>query len=174
MCARCPSTVRSDRKRAAATSRFVLPSATSAATRSSAGVSAPRRRRAAADPLQLRTRTFRPEGGADALEDRQRLAQASRALPGAASCGAVQRPTRAASDRDRVGAPPAGGGRVPHRRARSLVDPPVRGVEQSPAAGAVGERGRALEPSRIPLVPVEELARPPRDDRARSGPPRNR
>src|SRR5215510_13916671 len=40
-CARCPSTVRSERKSAAATSLFVLPSATRTATRSSAGVSAP-------------------------------------------------------------------------------------------------------------------------------------
>src|ERR687891_1730050 len=38
---RCPSTVRSERKSAAATSLFVLPSATRAAIRASAGVSAP-------------------------------------------------------------------------------------------------------------------------------------
>ena len=38
---RWPSTVRSETNNAAATSRLVLPSATSAATRSSAGVRAP-------------------------------------------------------------------------------------------------------------------------------------
>ena len=73
MCARCPSTVRSERKSAAATSLFVLPSATSAATRSSAGVSAPG---VAARPLirlSSRACALRPERGADPLEDRERL-----------------------------------------------------------------------------------------------------
>ena len=70
---RWPSTVRSERKSAAATSLFVLPSATRAAIRDSAGVKRSRRGSAAADAAQLGARPLGPERGAEPFERRERL-----------------------------------------------------------------------------------------------------
>ena len=78
---RCPSTVRSDRKSAVATSLFVLPRATSAATRSSAGVRAPG---AAARPLMRFSSA------------RARSAQSAAPIPSktASACSSVARASR--------------------------------------------------------------------------------
>ena len=84
-----PSTVCSVTKSAAATSRFVRPSATSAAIRCSASVSSSRDGRAAADPRQLGSGLVGPERRADPLEARERVLERPRARPRAASPAAA-------------------------------------------------------------------------------------
>ena len=149
-CVRCPSTVRSETKSAAATSRFVLPSATSAATRSSAGVSAPG---VAARPL-MRASSARARSAQSAAPIRSKVASASSSVARASRrrlmrrCAAPEREERTSPIEREVDL------RVPSesllvRSERTHRGPRTRG-EQPAAASAVGERGDALEPRAFP------------------------
>ena len=88
--------MRSERKSAAATSRFVLPSATSAATLSSAGVSAPSVGARPLMRLSSRARPLRPQDCAHALERRERLLEGGARLAPAlrAALGGAEREQR--------------------------------------------------------------------------------
>ena len=147
-CERWPSTVRSERNSAAATSRFVFPSATRAATRSSAGVSAPGVGRAPADPAQLRARALGPERGADPLEDGERLlerlARLAPALrPTLRGAEREQRPAAVERELDRSHAT-----RAPPRSAAAPRRASPRCAASSPRQRRQdGKRRRTLEPA---------------------------
>ena len=129
-----------------------------------------RRRRAAADPLQLGACALRPERRADPLEDRERLLERlARLAP------TLRAPLRGAEREQRA---PAVERKLDLRMPlERLLVRRERGVElarlcreQPAAARAVGERRRALEPpARCPRT--SRAARPlPRAVRARSAP----
>ena len=155
---RCPSTVRSERKSAAATSRFVFPSATRAATRSSAGVSAPG---VAARPL-IRRSSSRARSGPElrrrCARTRESLLQRRTRLPPPLHSAAALHRARAACDRGRAGARPARAIRAPPRTLTVQSSSFPSWAARSPRQrDTVGERRCALEPARVALVPVEHL-----------------
>ena len=156
---RCPSTVRSERNSAAATSRLVLPSATRRCNALFGRSERARRRRPPADSLELGACPRRPERCTDPLEDRQRVLEGRACLPpplgsplrstqGEKRAGPVERKVDLRMPRDCFLVRRDGGVGV----ARLCS-------EQPSAARAVGERRHALEPLCVSLVPVEELDR---------------
>ena len=156
---RCPSTVRSERKSAAATSLFVLPSATSAATRSSAGVSAPGD---AARPL-MRFSSARARSAQSAAPIPSKTASASSSVTRASRRRFSRRCVAPSASSVR---PRSSGSSTCACRSSAVCERGQRGIElarlrgeESPAARAVGERRDALEPAGVPFVPVQELAR---------------
>ena len=115
------------------------------------------RRRASADPLELRPSALRPERGTDPLEDaerllecRPRLASSLHAASGGPECKKCAPAVEWELDRSVAG-------------ERLLVGPdripdfPFRCCEQPATAHAVGQRRCAFETTRIAFVPVEKL-----------------
>ena len=162
MRARCPSTVRSERNSAAATSRFVLPSATRAATRSSAGVSAPG---VAARPL-IRFSSARVRSAQSAAPIRSKTASAS---------SSVARASRRRFSR-RWAAPRAS--RARPRSSGVDLRVPARGPPRSSAARLVeappGRREQAAAAASSWRAPIRVRAdaRSPRTSRAARAPRR--
>ncbi len=157
MRARCPSTVRSERNKAAATSLFVFPSATRAQTRSSAGVNAPG---VAARPL-IRLSSARARSAHRAasmlLEDGKRRLERRPCLASAlhAPLCSAEHKERAAAVEWKLYL------RVPLERlvvrCERVIEFACLGGEQAAAARAVRERRHPLETPRVALVPVEQL-----------------
>ena len=166
MCVRWLATVRSPRKSAAATSRFVRPSATRAATRCSAAVS-PLLARAPSDAPELVLAPSRPRW-------LRRAARSRRARPGArrgrrAFCRSRLRTMPSAR---RARARPYGiadrlvlRDRLLEERCGPSRAIPRRRSTQAAAARRVREHPLAAEPSRVGLPDVEESR--PRRRRAR-------
>jgi hypothetical protein len=139
------ATVRSPRKRAAATSRFVLPSATSSATRRSAAVSPSARVRPLIRPSSARAFAAQPSAPTDS--------NASRAAAIASRAGRFCAPSaERVADRfvldDRLS-----------KQIERRLDLSLRGGDETPAARDVGEHPFALDPYRVRLPRVEDLDR---------------
>ncbi len=156
---RCPSTVRSDRKSAVATSLFVLPRATSAATRSSAGVSAPG---AAARPL-MRFSSARARSAQSAAPIPSKTASASSSVARASRRRFSRRCVAPSASSVR---PRSSGSSTCACRSSAVANAasaasssPACAARSPAAARAVGERGDALQPAGVPFVPVQELGR---------------
>ena len=156
MCARCPSTVRSERKSAAATSLFVLPSATSAATRSSAGVSAPG---VAARPL-MRLSSERARSAQSAAPIPSKIASASWSVSRASRRRFTRRCVAPSASRVR---PRSSGSSTfaCHSSASSTprAQPPGRRPGRRAALGSArsSRAPRRARAAGVPLVPVEQL-----------------
>ena len=171
---RCPSTVRSERKSAAATSLFVLPSATSAATRSSAGVSAPG---AAARPL-MRFSSARARSAQSAAPIPSKTASASSSVARASRRRFSRRCVAPSASSVR----PRSSGSSTSACRSSAVANAASAASSSPACAARSPRQRAQlasaetrsEPAGVPFVPVQELASHRGDVRARRVPRRGR
>ena len=152
------------RKRAAATSRLVLPSATSRAIRRSASVSSPRAGRTPADARQLGARLLGPERRAEPFEAGERVLE--RRAGGAALLRAPLRPAEGEQRPrvvERIRAARVLGERALEAREGAREIAP-RGEQQRAAAGEDGEcpgpveRARACLPGREDLVGLVELA----------------
>ena len=153
---RCPSTVRAERKSAAATSLLERPSATSATTRCSTGRQPAGTRCPPTDACELGLRPLAPETGADCLE---RRTGALERLPGGTALlcspsGRAEREQRARF----LEWPRATPVQVQRLLQRGNCPRQVAGPGREEAAAAACHRlgGQAVQPVRVPLVPVEE------------------
>ena len=167
MRARCPSTVRSERKSAAATSRFVLPSATSAATRSSAGVSAPG---VAARPL-MRFSSARARSAQSAAPMRSKASSASSSVARASRRRFARRCAAPRASDDRACSKTSRRRRAASTERSSSSSAPSRSplAATSHAASAAGRRrsrARGRVARRSLHVAVEERCARPRAPRS--------
>ena len=175
MCVRWLATVRSPRNSAAATSRFVRPSATSAATRRSAGVSPSSRVRPPIRPSSARARSTQ-RGRAELLEAvERRLDRLPRRRASAARAGATT--PRASSARARPNGSPTASCSLDRLLEQALGAPRRRRARRRRARGSASRRraptrGRAA--SRPPPSASSERARRRRRGRARAAPRRSR
>ena len=147
--------------------------------------SAPRRPAPAADPVQLCAGLFRPEAGAELLEDRQRLARAPPAPPSSAAPAGAARRGRAASGHARAGTRRLGEralertrtrrrGRPPQRRAGrgSALLPPARAGSPAAARSPRTARGTRCACSSSPRPISVSIASGPERDVVESRPAR--
>ena len=174
MCVRWLATVRSPRNSAAATSRFVRPSATSAATRRSAAVSPSSRVRPPMRP-ELAARPLDPGRRSELLERRRAPLRSPRGPRASAVRASGRRRARAAR----------GPGRTGRRRPRA-ARPPARGATAAPSTSPSGGGDEPAAARHLREHPASGRAasRPPprrrgpaprrRSGRARAAPPRSR
>src|SRR6187402_1447256 len=117
------------------------------------------RGRATADPLELRLRALRPEPSTDSLEEHERLLERPPSLAPslrASLCGA-ERDERAPAVQWEI----ARGVQLECVRVRLEGGVELAGLrgEQAAAPETARERRCTLEPTRVALVPVEQLGR---------------
>ena len=134
MCVRWLATVRSPRNNAAATSRFVRPSATSAATRCSAGVRPSSRVRPPMLPSSA-TGSARPRS-------RRRAARSRRAPPRSRRAPRASAGRACGRRRERAAPGPVRRDRRPRRAARPRRSSSAIGLVESPRAAAIWPRHR--------------------------------
>ena len=174
MCVRWLATVRSPRKSAAATSRFVRPSATSAATRCSAGVR-PSGAGAAADPPELGAGLLGPAGRAERLEAGERRLDRlpgrpllPRTPPDDAEREQRPRPAERIADRLVLARPPP-------RAPSSASSTSPRAAASRPRQRATCASTQCAADAHAPRLPgVQQRQRPRRSGRARAAPRRSR
>ena len=169
MCVRWLATVRSPRNSAAATSRFVWPSATRAATRRSAAVRPSSRVRPPMRPSSLRA--FSAQVAAPSYSKLSSAALMARAPARFCRCAPADDPEREQRpSRGRGGHPTPRAAQPPGRGTTRPARGVPRGGDKTPAPHRVRKHPVAAHPLCIRLPDLDKLGRRRRRVRAPAGP----
>ena len=174
MCVRWVATVRSPRKSAAATSRFVLPSATSVGDAALGRRSGPRRACGRRSD-RARRAPSRPSRRRRAPRSRRAPPRSPRAPAASAARVAGRLRARAALGRGRTGSPTASccATAVLERHSRVAISPRAAATSPRQRVACASTHSRpSRRASRLPVV--QDARRPRRSDRARAAPRRSR